>query len=253
LSDLLVAKIVLMPPLIAGVTLAVRKWGEGIGGLIGGFPWVAGPISFFIALEHGALFAASTVTSALLGSIGTTLFALIYALVASRLSWLPTVLVSYAAFFAVAFLSLGRTISLPAAAGLNLLVLTIVLSIFPKSQAGSDVKKQPLYDIPLRMLVATFFVILLTQAADYLGPTWSGILTPFPIMTSTLAVFTHAQRGADAAGRILHGLLLASYGFVVFLIGVSWLVPQISIGIAYAILMFVTMIVNFITIKVVKN
>ena len=78
LSDLLFTKILLMPPLIAGVTLAVRKWGEGLGGWIGGFPWVAGPISFFIALEHGALFAASTITSALLGSVGTMLFALIY-------------------------------------------------------------------------------------------------------------------------------------------------------------------------------
>src|SRR5215217_469552 len=199
LSDLLLAKILLMPPLIAGVTLAVRRWGEGLGGLIGGFPWVAGPISFFIALEHGALFAASTITSALLGSVGTILFALVYAIVSPRLSWLPTVLISYAAFFVVALLSLGRAVSLPAAITLNLVMLTAVLYFFPKPKGREDVKKQPFYDIPLRMLVTTFFVVILTQAADFLGPTWSGILTPFPIMTSTLAVFTHAQQGSNAA------------------------------------------------------
>ncbi len=242
----------LMPPLIAGVTMAVRKWGEGLGGWIGGFPWVAGPISFFIALEHGAGFAASTITSALLGSVGTMCFALVYASLSSRLRWFPTVLLSYGAFFVVALLSLGRDISLTAGVGLNLIVLTLVLYFFPKPKTKGDFKKQPSWDIPLRMLVATLFVVMLTQAADYLGPTWSGLLTPFPIMTSTLAVFTHSQQGSDAAIRILYGLLLAGYGFVAFLVGVAWLVPQMPIGVAYGILTVSTMVVNGITIKMIR-
>ncbi|WP_439558666.1 hypothetical protein [Dyadobacter sp.] len=241
-----------MPPLIAGVTLAVRKWGAGLGGWVGGFPWVAGPISFFIALEHGPLFAASTITSALLGSIGTILFALVYSILSARMRWLPTVLISYAVFFVVALLSLGSTISLLSATLLNLFVLTAVLYFFPKPKSKSDYRKQPAYDIPLRMMVATFFVVILTQAADYLGPTWSGILTPFPIMTSTLAVFTHSQQGSDAAIRILYGLMLAGYGFVAFLVGVAFLVPQMQIAPAYGILMIGTMIVNAITIRLIR-
>ena len=241
-----------MPPLIAGVTLAVRKWGEGFGGWIGGFPWVAGPISFFIALEHGAPFAASTIPSALMGSIGTIFFALVYAITSSRLSWLPTVLISYLAFFVVALMSLGRAIPFPVAIALNLLTLTGVLYVFPKPKSKPNFKKQPVYDIPLRMLVATFFVVILTQAADYLGPTWSGILTPFPIMTSTLAVFTHSQQGSAAAARILYGLLLAGYGFVAFLIGVYWLLPVMTIGWAYACLTIGVMIINGITAKLIR-
>ena len=241
-----------MPPLIAGVTLAVRKWGEGFGGWIGGFPWVAGPISFFIALEHGAPFATSTIPSALLGSIGTTFFALIYAVASSRLSWLPSVLLSYCAFFIVAVVSLGRSLSLPVAVGLNLIVLTGVLYVFPKPKKKPEFKKQPVYDIPLRMLVATFFVVILTQVADVLGTTWSGILTPFPLMTSTLAVFTHSQQGSDAATRILYGLLLAGYGFVAFLTGIYLLLPIMPLGWAYLILALSTMTVNAITIKFIR-
>lgn len=241
-----------MPPLIAGVTLAVRKWGEGLGGWIGGFPWVAGPISFFIALEHGAAFAASTITSALLGSVGTILFALVYSLLAPKFSWLPTVLISYAVYFVVAFLSLGNDIQLVPALTLNLLVLTAVLYFFPKPKGKGDARRQPVYDIPLRMLVSTFFVVILTQAADYLGPTWSGILTPFPIMTSTLAVFTHSQQGPDAAIRILYGLMLAGYGFVAFLVGVALLVPELPIAAAYGILTILTMAVNGVTIRLIR-
>ena len=241
-----------MPPLIAGVTLAVRKWGEGFGGWIGGFPWVAGPISFFIAIEHGTQFAASTIPSALLGSIGTMFFALVYAVAASRMKWFPTVLMSYAAFFVVALASLGRSVSLTAGILLNLVVLTGILYVFPKPKKKSEYRKQPVYDIPLRMLVATLFVVVLTQAADFLGPTWSGILTPFPIMTSTLAVFTHSQQGGDAAARILYGLLLAGYGFVAFLVGVYWLVPLLGVAWAYSILTISTMVINGITVKLIR-
>ncbi|MFT7273350.1 MAG: hypothetical protein ACI9V1_002887, partial [Spirosomataceae bacterium] len=42
-------KIILMPLIIAGVTLAARKWGNVIGGVIAGMPWVGGAILFFIA------------------------------------------------------------------------------------------------------------------------------------------------------------------------------------------------------------
>lgn len=251
--NLLLIKILLMPPLIAGVTLAVRKWGEGFGGWVGGFPWIAGPISFFIAVENGADFAASTVPSALMGSIGTTFFALIYSIAAPRMSWLPAVLVSYAAFFIVAMASLGHTPLLPFAVGLNIVVLTGVLYIFPKPKDKPEYRKHPSYDIPLRMFVATLFVVLLTQLADKLGPTWSGILTPFPIMTSTLAVFTHVQQGPQATARILFGLLSASYGFVIFLVGVWWIVPIMPVGLAYAILAIVTMSVNGLAIRLIRK
>jgi len=251
--DLLLIKILLMPPLIAGVTLSVRKWGEGFGGWVGGFPWIAGPISFFIAIQHGADFAASTVPSALMGSIGTTFFALIYSIAAPRMHWFPALLLSYVAFFIVALAALGRTPSLPAAVLLNIIVLTGVLYIFPKPKDQPEYRKSPSYDIPLRMIVATLFVVLLTQLADKLGPTWSGILTPFPIMTSTLAVFTHIQQGPQATARILFGLLSASYGFVVFLVGVWWLVPVMPVGIAYGILAVLTMSVNALAIRLIRK
>jgi hypothetical protein len=241
-----------MPLLIGGVTLAVRKWGEGIGGWIGGFPWVAGPISFFMAIEHGGDFAASTIPSALMGSIGTFFFALVYSSVALRMSWFPTLILSYLAFFVVAGFSIGHTPELFPALGLNALVLCGVLYVFPKPKVAGPPKKHPSYDIPLRMAVATLFVVMVTQAADWLGPTWSGILTPFPIMTSTLAVFTHAQQGAHATSKILYGLLLTGFGFVMFLAGVALFVPLISIPLAYAILALVTMGINVLTLRLTR-
>ncbi len=253
MSQLLLIKILLMPPLIAGVTLAVRKWGAGIGGFIGGFPWVAGPISFFIALEQGPDFVVASTPSAMMGSIGTFFFALIYTIAAKRLSWFFAMMLGYMAFFVVALFTLGTEISIYVAIPICFIVLTGILYIFPKPSGQANFKKQPYYDIPLRMLVATCFVVGVTQALDLLGPTWSGILTPFPIMTSTLAIFTHAQQGSDATSRIMYGLLLTGYGFVFFLAGVTWLVPIMPIGWAYIILTIGTMGINGMMIRLIRN
>lgn len=241
-----------MPLLIAGVTLSVRRWGASIGGWIGGFPWVAGPISFFMAWEQGGAFVAQTIPGALMGSVGTFLFAYAYAVLSVRWRWLPTVLVSYGIFFCVAFFSIQFAIPLLWALLINLIILTAVLFLFPKPKQVQPATRQPRFDIPLRMLVATVFVLVLTQAAAKLGPEWSGILTPFPIMTSTLAVFTHAQEGSPATARILYGLLLAGYGFLTFLVGVHWLVPLLPIGWAYLILTFSTLALNGLTLRLIR-
>jgi hypothetical protein len=241
-----------MPPLIAGVTLAVRKWGAGIGGLIGGFPWVAGPISFFIALEHGPAFAASTIPAALMGSIGTTLFVFVYAVLASRTTWFFAMVAGYAVFMVVAYLSLLYTPPLLGAAALNAGILSVVLYFFPKPKNSEVTPQIAAFDIPLRMVVATTFVIALTKAAEKLGTEWSGLLTPFPIMTSTLAVFTHIQQGSDATSRILYGMLLTGYGFIFFLLGVYWLVPILPIGRAYCLLVIGTVLINGLMVRLIR-
>ncbi len=245
-------KLTLMPLLIAGVTLCVRRWGAGLGGWIGGFPWVAGPISFFMAWEQGPIFAAETIPSALMGAVGTFFFAYSYAALSRRWSWLPTLLAGYGAFFVIAVVSFYFTPPLLWGIAISLVALTSILFFFPKPSQADMPPRQPRFDIPLRMLVATIFVVILTQAAEQLGPEWSGILTPFPIMTSTLAVFTHAQQGSTATIRIMYGLLLTGYGFLIFLVGVQWLVPLVPIGWAYLILLVGTLVLNGATVRLIR-
>jgi len=252
MNYILLIKLTLMPLLIAGVTLSVRRWGAGLGGWIGGFPWVAGPISFFMAWEQGATFAADTIPSALMGAVGTFFFAYSYAAFSRRWSWLPTLLASYGAFFIVAIVGFYFTPPLAWGIAIALSVLSVVLYFFPKPSAADAVPRQPRFDILFRMLVATLFVLLLTQAAERLGAEWSGILTPFPIMTSTLAVFTHAQQGSTATIRIMYGLLLTGFGFLTFLVGVCWLVPLLPIGWAYLILLVGTLGLNSATMRLIR-
>ena len=55
---LLAVKVLLAPGFVVGASLAARRFGSRVGGVVGGLPVVAGPILLVYALEDGRVFAA---------------------------------------------------------------------------------------------------------------------------------------------------------------------------------------------------
>src|SRR5882672_8357988 len=97
--DTLVLKIVLTPLLIAAASLAGRRWGPAVGGWFVGLPLTSGPIALFLALDHGAGFAAAAAVGSLAGALAEAAFCLAYA-AAARAGW-PTALAAATAAFAL--------------------------------------------------------------------------------------------------------------------------------------------------------
>jgi hypothetical protein len=115
-------------------------------------------------------------------------------------------------------------------------VLFLGLFFFPKVpvQHSFSVKKLK-FEIPLRMIIITLFVITITFLAERLGPTWSGILTPFPVMTTVLAIFTHYTQGIYQVRKVYMGLFTGSLGFAFFLFLQAVLMPTYGITMAFVI------------------
>lgn len=61
-------KLIAAPLLLALATLAARRWGTVLGGILIGLPLISGPISVFLAIENGAGFAVETARGALAGT-----------------------------------------------------------------------------------------------------------------------------------------------------------------------------------------
>jgi hypothetical protein len=57
-------------------------------------------------------------------------------------------------------------------------------------------------------------VLALTAVSGALGPHLSSPLAPFPIITSILAIFTHAHGGFAQVGVLLRNFFLGFYGFL---------------------------------------
>lgn len=213
---LLILKLVLSPSLIAAVTLAVRRWGPGIGGWLTGMPMVAGPTLFFIALEQGDAFAALAAGATLVSLIGVGAFALVYARVCAVAAWPQSLLAGVIAFAVAAAALHAIAWNLVVALVVSVASSMVALRLLPAARGRATPATARFWDLPLRMASAVVVLVTVTHFAAWLGPTLSGALTPFPVALAILAVFTHAQQGPASAIRFIRGFLPAMWSFSLF-------------------------------------
>jgi hypothetical protein len=224
---MLLLKLLVVPGLVAVVTLAVRRWGPAVGGWLAGLPIVAGPVLVFYALEQGNTFAVRAAHATLAGLIATVAFAVTYAVASRRLPWYACMVIGWSAF-AVAVVLL-YTLEPGIVLSLVLLVTATIVgrrtirtepaAPKPPDFGASRLRRVRLTvagDLPVRLVATAVLVLVLTGLAARLGPAWSGLLNAFPVLTTIVAVFSHVQRGAAAAAAFLHGYLQAIPGFALF-------------------------------------
>jgi len=230
---LLAAKLLLSPLCVVAVSLAGRRWGMRVAGVLGGLPVVAGPILLVETLLHGRGFGADAAAGTLLGLAALTAFVVVYGRVATASGPLPSVLCGWAAFLlGVAVLSplrppLGVSLVLVAAC------FALGLRLLPSIPAAAAVAVPPWWDLPARALAALGLVLTLTALSGALGAHLSGLLAPFPIVTSVLAVFTHAHGGLAQVGVLLRSFLFGFYGFAAFCFVLAIALPGLSAAAAF--------------------
>jgi hypothetical protein len=230
-------ELVVAPALVGAATLAARRWGEGIGGLVSAFPAIVGPVLLIAAHEHGSAFAAKTASGTLLGLVALSGFALAYGRTALRAGWRTSLAAGWATAAAVAVLlgavEVGPLAGL-AAATLSLLVARNALPRGAAARATTTPTPAPRWDLTRRMVLTAVLVVSLAAAASRLGPVVGGMLAALPVLASILAVFTHEQHGAEALVFLLRGMLSGMAGFVVFCALVAVLVDRAGVGPTFA-------------------
>jgi hypothetical protein len=228
MTDTLVLELVVTPVLIAAASLAGRRWGQAVGGWLVGLPLTSGPVAFFLALEHGAGFAAAVAFGSLAGALAEVAFCLAYGWSVRRGRAVALAAASIA--FAVAAAGLQRlTVPLPVLAAAAAVVLVAALRLLPPRVAAGWAVAPPRWDLPARMVVTTVLVIALTELAPVLGPRLSGVLAAFPVYAAILTVFAH-RAGAAPAVEVLRGLLLGLFSFAGFFVVLSGLIERLGVA-----------------------
>jgi len=232
---LIAVKLFLAPSFVVCASLAARRFGVRIGGLIAGLPVVAGPILLVYALAHGRAFAAGAAAGTLLGLVSLIAFVVVYGRLAGRLRWTASMLAGWLAF-AVATVAF-TAVSMPVGAALGLAGVGLLVGLAALPRAREDPRVHttpPTWDLPVRAGCALALVVTLTAVAGWLGPQLSGLLAPFPIITTVLATFTHAQRGSDEVLRLLRGLISGFGAFALFCFTLAIALRRLDTASAFA-------------------
>ena len=220
-----------MPLLVLSVSLAARRWGSRIGGLLTGLPIVSAPALFFFAVEQGEAFAAEASRAVLVSLLGVAASTVAYAWASLRTPWWASLPISWTAFFVTVLLV--RDVHWTATVALGAALASIVLAQLALPRAGTTATRpRPIWDLPVRVLSAMILVLTVTGLAHRLGPTLSGALTPFPVAISVLLGFSHAQQGSSAAITFLRGFLPGMWSFAAFCFVLS--VTMVAVGTAAA-------------------
>ncbi len=231
---LLATKLLLAPSFVVCASLAARRYGPRVGGLIAGLPVVAGPILLAYALAHGSSFAAGAAVGTMLGLVSLIAFVVVYARLARRVGWAAAMIAGWLAFalstaaFSALSPSPGAALAI-AAAGLAIGIL-----LTPRAgERDGEAATPPGWDLPMRAACALALVLTLTAVAGWLGPQLSGLLAPFPVIATVLATFTHAQHGTEEVRRLLRWLLGGYGAFALFCFTLAVALRPLGTGAAF--------------------
>ena len=242
-------KLTIAPVLIALATLASRRWGAAVGGWIAALPLTSGPVSFFLAMERGTAFARDAAAGTIGGVAAVVIFCTTWALLLRR--YRPFVCLA-AAIVAYSIAVMAMTpFAIGPFSGALLTCVAIGFGVMLIGE-GSDVVTQPppKWDLPLRMLVAAGLVFLLTEIGRLLGPRIAGLLSPFPVFTSTLALFSHIVSGAENARKLLRAVVVGSLAFVTFFVVIVLTVTTTSLSSAFLLASISALTVNAVSMRV---
>jgi uncharacterized membrane protein (GlpM family) len=231
---LTVAFKLLVTPLIIGIiTLVGRRFGLAVSGMLVGLPLVSGPVSFIMAYEFGPDFAAHAAIGCMAGNISFCVFCLSYARAAQRFTWPISGCLAILCFLLSTLVLNCLVWRLLSAFVALLIVIASAATLIPREPVGLQISKPPRWDLPVRIIAATVFVVVLTTVADDLGPQLSGLLTPFPVFAFIFATFTHFQQGGKSTSILLRGVVISSFPYAAFFLVVGSLLPTWGIALTY--------------------
>jgi len=249
--NFLVLKLILAPIIIGSARLAGRRWGSAVSGSLIGLPLTSGPVIFFLSLNHDTAFLISSVLGTLSGGFSLVAFCLVYAWLALHFAWPVATIGSMLTFAAMTILMQSIVIPLWPLFLLVVLVIFLGMWLMPKqTEILLSESKPGRLDIPIRILIGTSFIVLLTEIAPFIGPRLTGLLATIPLYTVILTIFAHRLQGSAGAINVLRGLLFGMLGFASFFLALGILIERAGVGTAFLVAILITLLIQGITLQI---
>ncbi len=241
--EVLLLELVLAPSLIVVGTLAQRRWGPRVGGLVVGLPITSLPLLALVDLTDGSRFAVAMAGAGLVGVVPQTLALYVWAVELRRRRTGPALLAGLVAFGGlVTGLSVAPPLPAVLAAGGGLVCLILALRRWPAVPAAAappDTARTRSAlptgsDLVLRLVLAATFTVLIGHAAGVVGPRLSGLVSAFPVITVVMGFLTSRSEGSGAASTFLRAVARGSFPSVTALLALASVLPTGHVLLAFA-------------------
>ena len=214
-------------------SLAARRWGHAVSGYLGGLPLIGGPITLYLALDHGAPFAARSAMVTLAAIAGQAAHLIAFAHVARRARW-PVALAAGWASFAIAAIAVAALpLTPPVALAIAAASLYAAWKALPHPREAATLPMIPPIELRLRLAAALALAIAILGSANEFGPVVSGVLLSVPVTGSIMPPFTLALYGPDAVARLARGFIVGLCGFTAFFFVVAVAVVPLGVAVAF--------------------
>lgn len=251
---------------VAGLLLAVRHLGHGIGGLLAGLPTVTGPAVVWLALDRGDDFATLAAHGAVAAAAPCALFALVYAGLAARhgraLALLCAGSVSLLSLPALALPALPQW-HRPVAVTLLVVALVCVgcLALIPggsrqparRAPAGAaDAPAKgfsPVRTAVITVLVTAVMSTLSSLLARPIGAYWAGVLCSMPLLAAAVALALHRPGGMLQVRDFLRGYTAGLVGRSVFVALFGMLLKPQGLAVALPAALATTLLMSWLSLS----
>jgi len=226
-------RLALVPAAVWLASLAARRWGHAVSGYLGGMPLIGGPITYFLALDYGAQFAARSACVTLATVAAQAAYLLAFSHLARRARWPVALAGGWSCFALVAVAIASMPPHAPAGLALAAACLALAWLALPRPRGSTGFPSVPRFELYLRLAAAFLLALAIVLGASALGPVWSGVLLSMPVTGSIMPPFTLALYGPDAVARLMRGFVVGLTGFGSFFFVVAQAAVPLGITAAF--------------------
>jgi hypothetical protein len=239
----LLLRIVIGPLGVLGGTVAQRRLGPAVGGLVIGLPLTSLPLLWLVALQRGGAFTGSMTNAILIGSISEGFVLWFYAKMTAR-STPMVALLGALGVFAVSVTTVGMFHFSAVIAGL-LTSAGLVLALRWWPESSTDLVTENVRSrLVLRVIAATVFTIVIVTMAGKFGALLSGLVDALPMTTLLMAFMTHQEQGSDATTQFIRGVLRGSFSWVISTVVLAAVLATGHVALAFGLSLLTALLVQ---------
>ena len=208
----MILRIILAPASVLIGSLAQRRFGHAIGGLIVGLPLLFLPFLWLIAHQYGVAFARSMSASLLVAATAEVALMWVFAHLAQRFGASTSTIGALVAFAVVAILLRVSHVSIVVGAGIAILSFVLALLLWPRAAVVAHLPTKQ--RLALRLAVSTIFTVVLISLAGRMGAGVAGVFDAIPLTSLMMAFFTRREVSAQASSAFLRGVTRGSFSYI---------------------------------------